>query len=445
MPPHHGNLVGGVQQLIVYVVSLIHELYQFGYLLLQFMGQRSPSHSHQRYEDPWPSPQEPRATADLIRFTDATPPQLRHDKFRTGDFPSTSPSSFKAPSFSREASPGVPVPESPVFQPFPRSNPLSSPSCSETEPHPVLRPRSSTALSYFKEGTDTAVSPVYATGEPAVSSSSRKEMELVSREVLALDPLMDSGTHHSLENLLEDSMGGGMEEEMETTPPTSSPRRVSRFKKLKDRFGKKKQKSVEQKSVEQKDGPESPRKTRSKSERPNKGATGVAKPRSQSEFSPQPMERSQSPPSPALNVSKKRRSYTMLTGHITAKYQALDARQKSEKPPPKRGGDYTKLRLYENVKFSVAEMTPERFRKTLYCEQLQYKLRFALQNIHTPLTTSPVYLQLCADEDSMCDSRYQLITLLHHALQQSKWQHNAMEIALLTEILRMVEPLSNWL
>ncbi len=282
------------------------------------------------------------------------------------------------------------------------------------------------------------MSTIVATADPSLSSP-RKEADFLTSVGRNFDPLVDSGTHHSLENLLDDSVEE-VKWEGESEALTSSSRRGGRFRKLKEKFGKRKQKSLEVNG-----SPVHPRKPRSRSERPRKHSTDTAKPRSQSEFSPQPTERSSSTPSPPAVGYVKRRSYTMLTGHITAKYQALDARQKSEQAPVKRGGGSFKARSYESVKLSVAEMSPERFRKTLYCAQLQYKLRFALQNIHTPLTTSPVYLQLCADEDSMCDSRYQLITLVHHALQRSKWRHDAMEIALLTEILRMVEPLPNWL
>ena len=90
-----------------------------------------------------------------------------------------------------------------------------------------------------------------------------------------------------------------------------------------------------------------------------------------------------------------------------------------------------------------AKMSPLRYRRSLYCDQLKYKLRAALQNIHTPLSLSPIYLQLCVDDDAKCDSRYQLILLIQHALQRSRWRHDVMEIALLTELLRMIEPLPN--
>lgn len=90
-----------------------------------------------------------------------------------------------------------------------------------------------------------------------------------------------------------------------------------------------------------------------------------------------------------------------------------------------------------------AEMSPLAFEQSLFCNQLKYKLRAALQNIHTPLSLSPTYLTIQADADSNCDTRCQLILLIRHALQRSQWKHDDMEIALLSEILRMVEPLPN--
>ncbi len=158
-----------------------------------------------------------------------------------------------------------------------------------------------------------------------------------------------------------------------------------------------------------------------------------------------------------------KRSYTMLTGHITDKYRkkVLDKKRadssgsggmseasptlspvrellREEEDGSSRGGGR------EGVDFTPpSKMSPLRYRRSLYCDQLKYKLRAALQNIHTPLSLSPIYLQLCVDDDAKCDSRYQLILLIQHALQRSRWRHDVMEIALLTELLKMIEPLPN--
>lgn len=187
------------------------------------------------------------------------------------------------------------------------------------------------------------------------------------------------------------------------------------------------------------------RKPRSQSELVRKDSTEVepemdlVKRRSKSEMDVVEEELDGSLPK---NHKPKRRSYTLLTRHITDKYAKRKSEGAHSPESPKKEPSPQK---YHNVKSLLPSMNAEKFRDSLYCDQLKYKLRWALQNIHTPLSVSPIYLQLCADEDSMCDSRYQLTTLLQGALQQSKWQNDAMEVALLTETLRMVEPLPNQL
>lgn len=96
-----------------------------------------------------------------------------------------------------------------------------------------------------------------------------------------------------------------------------------------------------------------------------------------------------------------------------------------------RGGDAT----------PPAEMTPLTFKQSLFCNQLKYKLRSALQNIHIPLTLSPAFQQLQLENGLKLDIRYRLILLIQHALQHSQWNQRDLETALLMEILRMVEPL----
>ena len=91
-----------------------------------------------------------------------------------------------------------------------------------------------------------------------------------------------------------------------------------------------------------------------------------------------------------------------------------------------------------------AEMSPLTFKKSLYCNQLKYKLRYALQSIHTPLTLSPAFLQLQAENSSsQSNARYQLVLLIQHSQQRSRWKQDDIAVALLSEILRMVEPLPN--
>lgn len=192
------------------------------------------------------------------------------------------------------------------------------------------------------------------------------------------------------------------------------------------------------------------------------------------------VERELSPPTPSKprSVSENdavdqgatgypvKRSYTMLTNHITNKYKkkvldklrtdsgASSGSGVSETSPlsPVRESAYEEERDTVQASGSVrgmadltppSKMSPPRYRGSLYCDQLKYKLRAALQNIHTPLSLSPIYLQLRVDDDAKCDSRYQLILLIQHALQRSRWRHDVMEIALLTELLKMIDPLPN--
>ena len=106
-------------------------------------------------------------------------------------------------------------------------------------------------------------------------------------------------------------------------------------------------------------------------------------------------------------VFKKGRSYTIMTAPILAKYTALvEEQRRTEAPPTKEDSLEALCPRFESLR--VKEMTPPLFQRSLFCSQLEYKLRAALQNMHTPLTSSPVYLQLRADEDSKCDSKYQV-------------------------------------
>ncbi len=107
-----------------------------------------------------------------------------------------------------------------------------------------------------------------------------------------------------------------------------------------------------------------------------------------------------------------------------------------------RGSTDDDLNRGEDEDTPPAEMTPLTFKHSLFCNQLKYKLRSALQNIHTPLTLCPSILQLQEDH-THSNTRYQLILLIQHSLQHFRWRQDDMEVALLSEILRMVEPLPN--
>ena len=90
-----------------------------------------------------------------------------------------------------------------------------------------------------------------------------------------------------------------------------------------------------------------------------------------------------------------------------------------------------------------AEMSPLAFKCSLYCNQLKFKLRSSLKNIHSSLSSSHTHVNLREDEGFARSLRYQLILLIQHTLRHSHWAQRDMETALLSEILRMVEPLPN--
>jgi len=90
-----------------------------------------------------------------------------------------------------------------------------------------------------------------------------------------------------------------------------------------------------------------------------------------------------------------------------------------------------------------AEMSPSDFKKSVYCHQLKFKLRSALQNIYTTFSSSHALIQVHNGGGVAKDVRYQLILLLQGALEHRYWMQQDMETALISEIMRMVEPLPN--
>ena len=90
-----------------------------------------------------------------------------------------------------------------------------------------------------------------------------------------------------------------------------------------------------------------------------------------------------------------------------------------------------------------AEMSPSDFKKSVYCSQLKFKLRSALQNVYTTFSSSHALTQVQNGGGVAKDVRYQLVMLLQDALEQRSWMQLDMETALISEILRMVEPLPN--
>lgn len=90
-----------------------------------------------------------------------------------------------------------------------------------------------------------------------------------------------------------------------------------------------------------------------------------------------------------------------------------------------------------------ADMSPLDFKTSRYCHQLKFKLRSALQNIHSSLSSSSSHIEAQGGMGVVKDVRYQLVLLLQKALQYRYWMQQDIETALLSEILRLVEPLPN--
>ena len=101
---------------------------------------------------------------------------------------------------------------------------------------------------------------------------------------------------------------------------------------------------------------------------------------------------------------KKRRSNTIIE-----KYRAIVDEQKRKKVPPIVKEKLDSLPRFVNISFR--DMSPDEFKESLFCTQLEYKLRAALQNVHTPLNSSPVYHQLIREDG---DSKIQVYTLFNN-------------------------------
>lgn len=434
---------------IVYMSNCTHTLL----LPLQFMGQRSRTPTYQRVDPapdehipssattkPPPTPDNSRATTDDTsagsRHLLHTPPPPKQEQSSQQEPPSPdialnrdAPSSTNSPrllSYKKSHSPVFDKSAAPV------QTPTSSPS-EKRWFQKVPNPHTISANQMLQPVT----SPVIAVGEMSAADTSGEKPIMGFRfpESPVPEVVNNSG---SLENLLD--MDGEEGQEEEEHPAQN--RRFKRLRKLRDRL---KWRKTDQKE----------KKRRSQSELVTKESVedveavlDFPKRRSASELSPSPptVEEDKELEESPKAAYKYRRSYTLLTGHITAKYARkrksasvtnIDTKTSTESPKKD-----TTDQKYESVA-EVMVMSAAKFKRTLYMDQLTYKLRVALHGIHTPLSSNPVYLQLCVDEDSMCDSRYQLMTLLQNALRRSRWQHCDMELALLTELLRMVEPLPN--
>lgn len=311
--------------------------------------------------------------------------------------------------------------QTPISSPKKKERKSSNPSTFDVSHRDTLKPVTSAV---------TAVGEISGGGDGSRQMSSK--MDFLSTETPSPEGV---STGSSMENLL-DVEGTEVEKEIAGSP--AQRKKFKRLRKLRDRLRRRKDVEVRE------------RKSRSKSMTKEKSVEDVEatmdlqKRRSRSEIpsSPKEEEEDQDLEESPRAIHRHRRSYTLLTSHITAKYaakkkveSAKNANRKISVENPKKD---VSDQQYESVA-EVAAMSPVKFKKTFYNSQLKYKLRVALQGVHAPLSSNPVYLQQCADKDSSC----QLRVLLQTALRHSRWQHSEMETALLTELLKMVDPLPN--
>ena len=360
---------------------------------------------------------------------------------------------------------------------------MAKSSITESDGYVKMQPSLLTSYARPRSPINVAASPVYAVGE---CSSNHSDLEQSMRDLNLLSPDSKMSPRQSPEPPPSDHSGGrgSMENlfEQDDVEEFCMEEKHKGRKTIKKRFKRffKRHRSVEvpTKSSKRSGGSASPtssittassavKKKRSLSSTDDVKVTIVEEDNTERELSPPT-------PSKPRSVSENdaldddvsgypvKRSYTMLTDHITKKYQKkiLEKLRTDSGVSSGSGASETPSTL-SPVKESAKEeedkdttqamvdltppskMSTQRYRRSLYCDQLKYKLRAALQNVHTPLSLSPIYLQLCVDDDAKCDSRYQLTLLIQHALQRSRWRHDVMEIALLTELLTMIEPLPN--
>ena len=363
---------------------------------------------------------------------------------------------------------------------------MTKPSITDSGGYVEMQPSLLTSYAPPKSSAScVAPSPVYAVGE---SSSNNSDLEQSVKDLKLLSPDRTNSPQQSPEPASDHSAGrGSMEnlfdpDELEVVKGEKHKGKKKFKKKIKKFFTR--HRSVEipsSKSGKRGSGTDSPTFTSLSSIRKARSLTHV-EPLKVTVSDDNNTERELSPPSPSAQSPKPRsgsendildagfpvkRSYTMLTDHITKKYQKkiLDKLRPDTATPSGSGmndnsplSPVRELPREEDERDAAlvrsggkeivdltppSKMSPPRYRRSLYCDQLKYKLRAALQNIHTPLSLSPIYHQLCVDDDAKCDSRYQLILLIQHALQRSRWRHDVMEIALLAELLKMIEPLPN--
>ena len=398
---------------------------------LQFMGHQSPTPTYQRVVTP--APDEP--TLSPLPTPDnslASPPSPLNPSSSLDRSPASQQEEPPCPTLNHSLPP-LPVHSSPVIdKPVLKvQTPVSSPKKERKSSNP------STFDVSHRDTLKPVASPVTAVGEISGGDHSKQmssQMEFLFPETPSPEGV---STGSSMENLL-DTEGGEMEKEIGGSPAQS--KKFKRLRKFRDRLRRRKGVEVRERK------PRSKSMSKEKSAEEVEAAMDLQKRRSRSEVPLSPKEEEEEEEESLRAIHRNRRSYTMLTGHITAKYAAKkkaesvrNANRKNSVENSKKDAVDPKVeQQYESVA-EVTKMSPAKFKRTFYNAQLKYKLRVALQGVHAPLSNNPVYLQQCADKDSSC----QLKLLLQTALRHSRWQHSEMETALLTELLKMVDPMPN--
>lgn len=126
------------------------------------------------------------------------------------------------------------------------------------------------------------------------------------------------------------------------------------------------------------------------------------------------------------------RSYTKLTGHITAKYRSLGNQNKHNHALPSLTATEKKPQVLEHplAKPKPLSSTVEMFQQCLSYKQLKYKLSIAFQSIHKPI-----------NHPTTASTKQQLTDILTDALQRAVWMRQSSDASLLSETLTLLQPL----
>lgn len=138
----------------------------------------------------------------------------------------------------------------------------------------------------------------------------------------------------------------------------------------------------------------------------------------------------------SLPSAPKRRSHTGFES-------ALSSPSRSVEPRPQKNRDRV---LSANTTGSndllseVSDQSPKEFCQSLYCTQLSYKLRLALQSSHTLLAAGSLFSRDGGDMKPRA-LREELLVLLRSMQAHQGWMEEGLNGSLILEALRMVDPL----